>query len=1111
MGMTPRADLSARWSHLSPEKRALLEQRLMGQAAPDRHDGRIPQRPDQSSAPLSFAQERLWFLDQLEPGNAAYNRPLALRLSGTLDVPALEQSLTEIVGRHQVLRTTFAEVEGQPIQIIAPAAGLALPVVDFEPLAATARAVEARRLAEEEARRPFELAHGPLLRALLLRLSGQEYLLLLTMHHIVSDGWSDGILLRELWALYRAFAAGQPSPLAGLSIQYGDFAAWQRAWLQGEVLEAQLAYWRKHLGGAPTLLELPSDRPRPRVHTSAGHGQPLTVPPGLLQSIEGLCHAQGVTLFMALLAAFQTLLYRYTGQADILIGSPIANRHRAQVEGLIGFFANTLVLRTDLSGDPTFLQLLERVRQVCLDAYAHQDLPFEKLVEELQPDRDLSHSPLFQVMLVLQNAPQPDLHTADLRATRSRTDTGAAQFDLVLSLAETVGGLQGEMRYRTDLFDAATIQRMAGHFLVLLEAIAADPDQTISTLPLLTRAERQQLLVDWNEPRLDLTQQTCLHQLVERQVDRNPDALAVAFRDQQLSYRQLNVRANQTAHHLRRLGVGPEIVVGLFLDRSPEMIVGLLAVLKAGGAFLPLDPTYPSERLAHMLGDTEAPVVVTRQDLRDRLPDVRPRTVCLDTDWGVIAQECQSNPDSGVGTGNLAYVIYTSGSTGLPKGVMIEHGGLCDLATAQIRTHEVGPDSRYLHLFAVGFDASIGVVARVLSAGAALELAPEEMLPPGPSLVQLMRERHITHLNVVPSLLELLPAAELPDVRVVIVGGEVCSQELVQRWAPGRKFFNAYGPTEATVGSTLFECTAAGRKPLIGRPVANKRVHLLDAHLQPVPVGVPGEIYIGGGGLARGYLRRPALTAEAFVPDPFSQEPGARLYRTGDLARYMPDGNIDFLGRGDSQVKIRGFRIELGEIAARLDMHPQVRQAAVLAAEAGSYGQRLVAYVVPDQTAAPTADELRQFLAASLPDYMIPAAFLMLDALPLTATGKIDHRALPVPDGRSLGPEKILIAPSTPLESTIAGVWQEVLGLERVGVHDNFFDLGGHSLLAMQVIARLEKELGIRTNPRELMVQTLGQLASSCEERLREPREAAPAGLAERLRAAIKGAVSRGS
>ncbi|RMF31802.1 MAG: amino acid adenylation domain-containing protein, partial [Chloroflexi bacterium] len=1089
--------------------------------------------------PVSFAQQRLWFLDQFEPGSPFYNVPTAVRLSGRLDVVALERTLNEIVRRHESLRTTFTALDGEPMQVISPSLTLPLPIVDLRHLPEAEREAEAMRLAQEEARRPFDLSRGPLLRTTLLWLDEEEYLILLTMHHIICDGWSIGVFIGELTTLYTAFTSGQPSPLPELPIQYADFAVWQREWLQGEVLEEQLAYWKQQLGDDPGILELPTDRPRPPIYTNNGAVLSRKLSKRLADALQALSREEGVTLFMTLLAAFQTLLHRYTGQEKISVGTPIANRNRAEIEGLIGFFVNTLVLRTDLSGNPTFRHLLKRVREVTLGAYAHQDLPFEMLVDALQPERDMSHTPLFQVMFILQNAPVQGQELPGLTLSQVETHPGTSTFDLTLSMAEGPDGLEASVEYNTDLFDAATIRRMLDHFQTLLEAIAADPDRPIAELPLLTEAERRQLLVEWNDTATDHPQDLCVHQLFEAQAERTPDAIAVVLPsmdggpDARLTYGELNRRANQVAHHLRRLGVGPETVVGICVERSLEMVIGALGVLKAGGAYLPLDPLYPQERLAYMLDDAGVTILLTDSSTLPRLSKMEAlrdkatraeaveatgdealraeggdphhsslithpsslTTLTLD-DWTLFAHEPTTPPESPVAPTNLAYLIYTSGSTGQSKGVMIEHRSLVNAYRGWEASYQLRSVRTHLQMANFAFDVFSGDLVRALCSGGRLVLCPREWLLDPERLYGLMRREGVECAEFVPAVLRHLiqyldeTGERLDFMRLLICGSDSWYVSEYRRFlrfcGPETRLINSFGLTEATIDSCFFEGSAmdlAGEQVVpIGRPFANVRLYILDDHLQPVPVGVPGELFIGGLGVARGYHNRPELTEEKFIPDPFSDDPNARLYRTGDRARYLPDGNIEFLGRLDYQVKVRGYRIELGEIEATLGRHPAVREAAVVALEVAPGDKRLAAYIVPAGETVPTAGELRRFLQERLPDYMVPSAYVVMDALPLTPNGKVDRQALPEPQWsrRQLAGE--YVAPRTPVEEVLAGIWSQVLGVEEVGVHDNFFELGGHSLLATQLVSRVREAFEIELPLRHVFeCPTIATLAERIE------------------------------
>ncbi len=1007
--------------------------------------------------PASFAQQRLWFLNQLAPGNPFYNVSTALYLTGSLNSIALEKTFNEIVQRHESLRTTFAMLEGEIVQIIAPILSLSIPIIDLQNLSPTQQETAALQLITDAAQSPFDLAAGPLFKVTLLQLGETEHILLLNLHHIVADGWSMGVLIRELGTLYTAFVKNELSPLAALPLQYADFAEWQHQYLQAEVLATQLAYWRQQLSGI-TAIDLPTDKQRPGVPSYRGAKLSIILSPALSHSIKSLSQQEGATLFITLIAAFQTLLYRYTGQTDIAVGTPIANRNLSEIEALIGFFVNSLVLRADLSGNPTFLELLHRVKNVAMTAYAHQDLPFEQLVEELHPDRELSRNPLFQISFSLQNTPVAALELPGIAFRASDFDTGSAKLDLECNLWEDAGRIHGQFIYSTDLFDSATIARMAGHFETLLLAIVANPKQRLRDLALLTAPESQQLLIDWNHTQRDYPQNQCFHQLFAEQVDRDPNAVAAVFENQQLTYRQLNNKANQLARYLQQLGAKPEVLIGLCVERSLDAIVGILGIIKAGAAYLPLDPNYPQERLNFMLEDAGVSILVTQQHLAKNLTQGEYTVVCLDADRKNIARQSPANLTTNILPQNLAYVIYTSGSTGKPKGVLIEHRGLYNLALAQIEVFKLNSDHRVLQFASLSFDASIFEIVMALGSGATLYCAAKESLLPGTRLIQFLQENAITHATFPPSLLAVLPSAELPALQTIICAGESCSLDVVKRWASGRRFFNAYGPTEATVWSSFAEICER-QKPPIGRPIANTQLYILDENLQPVPVGIPGELYIGGAGLARGYLNRPELTAERFIPHPFSQKHGERIYKTGDLVRPRADRNIEFLGRTDAQVKIRGYRIELGEIEALLVQHPAVKEAAVVAEDDLSGNKRLVAYVVADRDRTLNPLEMRSFLKEKLPAYMIPQAFVAIAFLPLTPNGKIDRLRLQAPENlTSNSTDKSCIPPRTPTESTLAQIWSEILNTELVGISDNFFDLGGDSLLAIRLINEINQQ-----------------------------------------------------
>ena len=1023
---------------LTPELRAEISQRkaeivsflkAANRTSSLTHTPIVPMGRD-GNLPLSFAQQRLWFLDQLVPNNPFYNVPAALRLTGSLNFSALQQTFNEIVRRHEALRTTLAVVSGQPVQRIAAAFHLPINVVDLRNLPKESRQTEANRLTTEEAQRSFNLSEDLLLRVTLLQLDDAEYLLMLNMHHIVSDGWSIGVLIQELGALYTAFASEKPSPLPALSIQYADFAKWQREWLQGEVLETQLAYWRQQLNGI-SMLNLPADRPRPAIQSYRGKRQFLQLPKQLSEALETLSQREGVTLFMTMLAAFKTLLYHYAQQEDIVVGSPIANRNRSEIEALIGFFVNSLVLRTDLSGNPTFRELLKRVKEVALGAYAHQDLPFEKLVEELHPDRALNQNPLFQVAFALQNAPGNQLELPELTLSPQQLDVGTARFDLEFHLWErspnssgsnqspsnklwvdSSEGIGGMVIYSADLFDEATIARLIGHFQTLLESIVTNPEQRIANLQYLSAQERDRLLVECNNTQADYPQDLCIHQLFEMQADRTPDAVALVFGEERVTYRELNLRSNQLARYLQKIGVGAEVLVGLCCGRSLDLIVGMLGILKAGGAYLILDPSYPAERSSLMIEDAQVSVLLARQGINSlsnsesRLKTTEggqvssrlqptsamsqgiyslvddgevqnletqsddkihhPRVVFLDTDWEMISQEIADNPTSAATAENLVYAIYTSGSTGKPKGVEIEHGSLLNLVFWHQREFGVSAGDRATQIAAIGFDACGWEIWPYLAAGASIYF-PEDDIRRDPEKLQNWLVSNAITISFLPTPLAekvlLLDWPQTTALRILLAGGEKLQQHPLK--SHPFKLVNNYGPTENTVVTTSGYIPVTEQTdiaPTIGRPIANTQIYILDKYLQPVPVGVVGELYIGGNGLARGYLNRPDLTAQSFIPNSFKPNSGERIYKTGDLVRYRADRNLEFLGRLDEQVKIRGFRIELGEIETVLTQHPAVQQTVAIASEDGQGDKRLVAYIAlnPEYSVAREKNQIMQ-------------------------------------------------------------------------------------------------------------------------------------------------------
>ncbi|MEG3908710.1 amino acid adenylation domain-containing protein [Microcoleus sp. w2-18bC1] len=922
-------------------------------------------RTENNTFPLSFAQQRLWFLNQLQPNSAFYNIPLGLHFSGQLNIAALESSLQLLINRHEILRTNFIAVDGEPVQAIAVTRDFTLPVVDFRPLPASERELEYDKLASQSVMYVFNLAQEPLLRAQLVQLTPTENVLLLIVHHIIFDGWSVNIFVQELTTIYSALVEHHTPTLPEINLQYVDFAVWQQQWLQGEVLQSQLAYWQQKLAGMPALLELPTDRPRPAVQSFRGKTQVFTLEQDISEALVSLSQQQGVTLFMLLLTAFKILLYRYTNQLDIVVGSSVANRQYPQIQGMIGFFVNNLVLRTDLSENPTFLQLLQQVKQVVLEAYDRQDLPFDKLVEALQPERHLSYSPLFQISFDMEHESTSDITLQDLKLNISEPGSNdTAKFDLSLSLQKTKQGLTGAFEYSTDLFDTATIARMIEHWQTLLAGILANPEQRLSDLPILTAIEQSKLLVEWNQTQQDYPQNLCIHQLFEVQVEQTPDAVAVIFKEEHLTYRELNAKANQLAHHLQALGVKPETLVGICVERSLEMIVGLLGILKAGGAYVPIDPAYPSERITFMLKGSSVPVLLTQFRFVESLPEYQARVVCLDFDWEEISRSSEKNPTSNVTPHNLAYAIYTSGSTGQPKGVLISHQALVNHSVSIAKHYDLQATDRVLQFTSISFDVAAEEVFPTWIGGGTVVLRLGSISPTIAEFQELINREKLTVLNLPASYWHewvfVLDSSEIQlpsSLRLVVVGNEKVLPDKLIDWQKivGNhiRWLNAYGLTETTITSTIYEPDIWKEKNLadvkavpIGRPIANTQVYVLDTHLQPVPIGVPGELYTGGDGLARGYLNRPDLTQQRFIRNPFNNQPGSYLYKTGDVVRYLPDGNLELVGRTDNQVKIRGFRIELGEIESVLNQHLNVREAVVIDREDVPTNKNLVAYIV---------------------------------------------------------------------------------------------------------------------------------------------------------------------
>ncbi|WP_315788445.1 condensation domain-containing protein [Fischerella sp. JS2] len=1117
--------MDTQYSNLSPMKKALLEKLKGGKFKAES----IPQCQNSEPVPLSFSQQRLWFIDQLYHGSSFYNISSALHLKGFLNVTALQQSFNEIIRRHEAWRTNFIAVDEQPLQVISSLGHGNLNILNIEHLFGTDWEVEVTKIANEEAKKTFDLAKDSLVGATLLRLNEEEHVLLLTIHHIVCDGWSMGVFAQELAKLYAAFYAGKPSPLSELPIQYADFAIWQRDRLQGKLLETQLNYWKQQLAGKLPVLQLPTDRPRPAVATFKGAKQYFTFSKQLTQALNEFSQQEGCTLFMTLLAAFNTLLYRYTDQEDILVGSSIANRNRAELEGLLGLFVNNLVLRNNLSGNPSFRELLSRVREVTLDAYAHQDLPFEKLVEALQPERDLSRNPLFQVMFILQNAPTPVKEVSGLNLRALEMDHGTSEFDISVSISEVQQELTGFWEYNTDLFDSLTIKRFIDNFQTLLESIVNNPNQSISELPLLTAQEQKQLLKKWNHTRAAYPDDASLHQLFEQQVERSPNALALIDQSEQLTYQQLNQKVNQLAHYLINLGITTEIV-GICLERSIEMVVAILAIFKAGGAYLPLDPNYPFERLQFMLADSQVSLVISNTSLINRLeqlkkaegrgqraeetsqngiqtpPELEPlnkssvrvlnpsslrswaeernqnsllpsascplpfpiTVIALDTEWDTIHKESQENPVSKSCGNDIAYVIYTSGSTGTPKGVLGTHRGTVNGLHWLWKTYPFASDEICCQKTAISFIDSVWEIFAPLLQGIPTFIIPDAIAKDPQLFLETLYRHKVSRLVLVPSLLRILLDSyshltqNLSHLRLWISSGEALAVNLVQNFQkllPNAKLINLYGSSEVSANVTFYDTnllTEQSTTVPIGYPIDNTQVYVLDRYWQLVSIGVVGELYIGGDGLAKGYLHRPELTSKRFIDNPFV--PGTKLYKTGDLVRYLNNGQLEYLGRYDDQIKIRGFRVELGEITLAITQHPSVQDAVVISRKDAQDEQYLVAYIVTKQENV--IPQILQNLQQKLPIFMIPSAFMVIDAIQLTPNGKVDKNSLPTDDIIRSNSTKSFIAPRNFTELALEKIWTNLLNISPIGVTDNFFDLGGHSFLAVRLMAKIYERFG---------------------------------------------------
>jgi len=1055
---------------------------FLADAAPAESSNRevdaIPRRAESQSPALSIVQEGLWYLAQLNPGSGHYNGPMGFRFAGPLDVAVLRRSLNEIVSRHESLRTILTLSEGRPVQTILPELVLDVPVVDLSDREASSRAEESARLLAEAASEPFDLATGPLVGAFLIRHAADEHVLCLVTHHIVFDGWSAEILRRELSALYEAFAAGRPSPLEPLPIQYADFSDWHGAWCESEEAKRQLEYWTDRLSGELPVLELPADRPRPAAMSFTGSTRSLRVSRERVDALSKLAQGEGATLFMGLLAVYETLLHRYSGQEDILVGSPMLGRPRQETEGVIGFFTNPVVVRSRVTGELSFRELLGRVRRDCLDAYAHQETPFEHVVEALGPERDLSRTPVFQTMFSFQDIRQTARSIGDVTMEPVRISTGASRTDLTAFMYHGADGLEVVLEYATELFDPETVDRLLGHFAQLLDEVVRDPEARIGEPDLLTGAEKQ-ALSSWNDTEAPFFD-GCLHELFEQQVAMHAESVAVESGTQRLTYAELDARANALACHLQAQGLGPGEMVGICLERSEQMLVGLLGILKSGAAYLPLDPEFPVERLGFMLEDSGARLVVTERRLSEELLPAQTQTVCLDDAEEALSAHAGERPESRAAAEDLAYVIYTSGSTGKPKGVQVPHRAVSNFLSSMAREPGLTSSDGLLAVTTISFDISVLELFLPLSVGARVVVASAEVSSDGPQLLEELARSRATVMQATPATWRMLVESGWSggDGLRVLCGGEALSSDLASELLRrSDAVWNLYGPTETTIWSTCRRLSPE-TAVTVGGPIANTRVHILDRFARPVPVGVAGDLYIGGAGVTKGYLGRPELTAERFVADPVGDD--GVVYRTGDRARWRPDGCIEYLEREDTQVKVRGYRIELGEIESVLDTHPQIAQSVAVVREFGPQDHRIVAYFRPEPGAgeAPTATELRAHLRLSLPAYMLPSTFVELSEFPLTPNGKVDRKRLPEPEMYRSAVGREYVAPQSDLEKAMATVWQELLGIDQVGVTDNFFDLGGHSLLSMKASYQIEQAVGVRSNARDMLMLTLGQLAA---------------------------------
>lgn len=1099
-------DLANRIAALTPEQRARFEESLKAKGLRLPQVDQIPRRTreDVNQFPTSIDQERLWFIEQLQPGNAAYNIFSASRVRGPLDAALMERVVNELIARHEVLRTTFTVVDDEPVQVIHPQMELKLTPVDLQSVPLEEREEEALRLVTEDFSRPFDLEKGPLLRVGLLRLADDDHVLHVNMHHTVTDRWSGAIFEQETGLLYEAFANNRPSPLPELPIQYADYAVWQRNRAESEIYRKQAAYWARRLTGLPFVLEVPTDLPRPPIQNFRGARVYTRYSKKLLDALRELSRREGVTMFTLALAAYKALLYRYTSQEMILVGTTFANRNRPELQNMVGYLLNLIVLSTDLSGNPTFRELLQRERATVLEGFANQDLPFGKLVQELRPVQDASRNPIVQHSLIYLDFPELRvMETLGLTAKHLDIDNGASRFDMTLAMTETDEGYEVDIEYPTDLYRRERIERMTKHLENILESVVVDPAQRLSDLPVLSENEERQLLIDWNATTAEYPTERCIHELFEAQAERTAGDAAVLFKNERLTYRELNEQANRVARYLREAGVKSGDLVGLFTSRSLRMVVGLLGILKAGGAYMPLDHKFPAERLDFMLKDSGVRVVVTEERFATKLPGYDGRMVHLDAEWDKIASCSASNLDHDVPARQCAYVIYTSGSTGQPKGVLVPHRAVINLLHSVISQVSLTPSDTVLAVTTLSFDIAAAEIFLPLVVGARVVIADREVAADGIELDRLLRSSGATLMQATPTSWRMLIDAGWQgnsELKVFSAGEALDAHLADQLLTRCGELWNLYGPTETTIYSGVIRVTDGSRAAPVGPPVANTRFYVVDQFMNPVPIGIYGELCIGGAGLAHGYLNRPALTAEKFIPDAFGSAPGARLYRTGDLVRYWEDGKLEFAGRLDHQVKVRGFRIELGEVEAALLAHEAVHAAVVVAREEQPGEQRLVAYVVGNTDRLPAPGEWRSFLIQHLPEYMIPSLFVSLKTLPLLPNGKVDRRALPVPDSSRPELRRAFAAPEDPMQASLVEFWKSVLKLDQVGIHDDFFELGGDSILATRLISRVRRHFGVELPLRELFWRpTVFELSEVIEDLLVEQLESLSEEEAEQL------------